>query len=227
MRYSILTVSTFHFLIGLSYKVNIFVGRPWAKLNTILQASSSVDDSHNYNKNLKSGIGMNFERLGKEFSFITRRTPKEKIAVFVCSDLHADSQKNQDWVRNNCLGIEDSNTFSVLILPGDIATEVSRLSTVFEVLTSNYDAVCYCIGNHEAWRRGTKAGGSPLRPEDRTAETDRTAKDSLGILLYSSPTFHLLTTIMHQNRKTGRGYPMCKELRCLRRSSSYYRCRKY
>jgi len=71
----------------------------------------------------------------------------------------------------------------VFILPGDIGTEVDRLSLVFDTLTKNYDAVCYCIGNHEAWRRGTASGGSSTEPEKRTLETDRMAKDSLEKLI--------------------------------------------
>jgi hypothetical protein len=66
-------------------------------------------------------------------------------------------------------------------LPGDAGTEIDRLACIFEILTTNYDAVVYCVGNHESWRRGTASGGSSLSPEKRTPETNR----MLHLLQYS------------------------------------------
>ena len=47
-----------------------------------------------------------FDRLGAELSFCSINTAKTNVAVFACSDLHADSQRNQDWVRKKCVGIK-------------------------------------------------------------------------------------------------------------------------
>jgi hypothetical protein len=67
--------------------------------------------------------------------------------------------------------------FTVFILPGDIGSEIDRLQSVFNVLVSNYDAVVYCPGNHEAWRRGTASGGSATQPHLRA--DNRMAVDSV------------------------------------------------
>ncbi len=109
---------------------------------------------------------------------------KRHIRVYACSDLHADTQRNQDWVRANCVRSAEEverkqDTYSVFVLPGDVGTELDRLSAIFEILTNNYDAVVYCIGNHECWRRGTASGGSSLSPEKRDSTTNRLAEDSV------------------------------------------------
>lgn len=94
------------------------------------------------------------------------------------SDLHADTEKSQKWVRENCRRQEDDiDAFTVFILPGDVGTEIDRLQSVFEILTQNYDLVIYVPGNHEAWRRGTAAGGSAMNPELRA--DNRMAADSV------------------------------------------------
>ncbi len=51
----------------------------------------------------------------------------------------------------------DDDAYTVIILPGDIGSEVDRIEIVFKHLVNNYDAVCYVPGNHEAWRRGILA----------------------------------------------------------------------
>ena len=110
------------------------------------------------------------------------RTEKKRVQVYALSDLHADTKKNEDWVRGHCPAEPlDPTVFSVFILPGDAGTEIDRLACVFEILTTNYDAVVYCVGNHESWRRGTASGGSSLSPEKRTPETNR----MLHLLQYS------------------------------------------
>jgi predicted phosphodiesterase len=107
------------------------------------------------------------------------RVSEKRIKCYVLSDLHADAEKNQVWVRENCLRApEDDNVFTVFILPGDVGSEIDRLESVFRVLTANYNAVIYCPGNHEAWRRGTASGGSALTPELRA--DNRMAPDSVS-----------------------------------------------
>ena len=72
------------------------------------------------------------------------------VAVYCLSDLHADSNKNQLYIREHCLrNPSDANAFTVLIVPGDIGAEVDRIERVFRMLTSNYNLVCYVPGNHE------------------------------------------------------------------------------
>lgn len=112
-----------------------------------------------------------------EAQFVT--TDKTRIKVYCISDLHADAEKNQIWVREKCTRKDPIDVFTVMILPGDIGTEVDRIASVFDVLTANFDRVCFVPGNHELWRRGIAAGGSATRPELREENNNRMAADSL------------------------------------------------
>eukprot|EP01035_Chromulina_nebulosa_P017375 gene17375-22923_t len=60
------------------------------------------------------------------------------------------------WIYDNCnvSTINPVETFSVIIIPGDIGTEIDQITKVFDILTQRYDLVCYVPGNHEAWKRG-------------------------------------------------------------------------
>lgn len=108
-------------------------------------------------------------------------TRKSSVKCYCLSDLHADTENNQKYVRDNCVKKEeDEDAFTVFIVPGDIGSEVDRIETVLKVLVENYDAVCYVPGNHEAWRRGTLSGGSATNPSLRA--DSRMAPDSVAKL---------------------------------------------
>ena len=93
--------------------------------------------------------------LEKSIEITTIKTEKKSISVHCLSDLHADTLRNQQCVSDNCKVNEiDTNNYNIMIVPGDIGTELESLDRIFSILSTNYDAVCYCIGNHEAWRRG-------------------------------------------------------------------------
>ena len=114
--------------------------------------------------------------LDVELAQIT--SPLERIKCYCLSDLHADTERNQQWVREKCLRkAEDEGVFTVFLLPGDVGSEVDRLESVFRHLAAQYDAVVYVPGNHEAWRRGIAAGGSATRPEERAE--NRMAENSV------------------------------------------------
>ena len=71
------------------------------------------------------------------------------IIPIICSDIHADAEKNQVWVREKCVrSAEDvvSDAFTVFIVPGDIGSEVDRIEAVLRNLVANYDAVCFLPG---------------------------------------------------------------------------------
>lgn len=105
-------------------------------------------------------------------------TSLSRIKCYCLSDLHADSEKNQLWVKDNCSRrTEDENVFTVLILPGDVGSEMESLEKVFQTLIENYSAIIYVPGNHEAWRRGVAEGGSSTIPDERAE--DRMASDSV------------------------------------------------
>lgn len=107
--------------------------------------------------------------VSKDFNIKFREmfTLKSSIKCHCISDLHADTEKTQVWIKNNCFCADDKSSFNILILPGDVCSELDRLETVFKILVERYDLVCYVPGNHEAWRRGTTAGGSATKPELR------------------------------------------------------------
>ena len=63
-------------------------------------------------------------------------------------------------MRQRC-NVTDITAFNVIIVPGDIGSEMGRIESVFRILVERYDLVCYIPGNHEAWKRGTVTGDSP------------------------------------------------------------------
>ena len=83
-------------------------------------------------------------------------TSKASIKCYCISDLHADTTMNQQWVVDRCCRLSQ-DVYTIIILPGDVGSEIDRIETVFQHLVKNFDAVCYVPGNHEAWRRGIAA----------------------------------------------------------------------
>ena len=113
-----------------------------------------------------------------DVDFTEIETSLTRIKCYCISDLHADSEKNQAWVREKCVRrVEDSDAYTIIVLPGDVGSEIDRLESVFRTLTANYNAVMFVPGNHEAWRRGIAAGGSATIPEERAE--NRMAVDSI------------------------------------------------
>lgn len=103
-------------------------------------------------------------------------TTKPAIRCFAVSDLHVDKPSNFDWVKSFCRPTEHDQDeyFSILIVPGDVATSVVKLGEIFAVLVARFDAVCFTPGNHELWRQGSLEG----RPGDSVFQT-RQAIDSI------------------------------------------------
>ena len=133
-----------------------------------------------------SDIPSAFSAIGDEIreAFTTVVTDKTRVEAYCLSDMHADSLRNQQWARDHCFRPKEADgakedVFTVMIVPGDIGTEIESLGTVFGILAENYDAVVYCVGNHECWRRGTASGGSASHPEARTPGTNRQARNSI------------------------------------------------
>lgn len=67
------------------------------------------------------------------------------------SDMHADADKNQQWIEEYCVPVPTTSVFNVLIVPGDVGTDIEKIVKVFKHLSSAYDLVCYIPGNHETW----------------------------------------------------------------------------
>ena len=121
--------------------------------------------------------------LGLKSNIQILHSAKSRIKAYCISDLHADSKNNFQWTLENCVRkADDSDVFTILIVPGDLGSETEILDKIFSALVQQYDAVCYVPGNHEVWRRGTATGGSVLSVEsadERRARNDREAVNSL------------------------------------------------
>lgn len=86
---------------------------------------------------------------------------KTRIKAYNLSDMHADAKDNQEWVRVNCVRVpEDTDVFTVFIVPGDIGSEIKSIRCIFEMLVAQFDAVIYVPGNHEAWCKGAGGNGT-------------------------------------------------------------------
>ncbi len=58
--------------------------------------------------------------------------------------------KNHKWIEEHCVPAS-RDAFNILIIPGDVGTDIEMLIKVFGVLSKAYDLVCYIPGNHETW----------------------------------------------------------------------------
>ena len=67
--------------------------------------------------------------------------------VYLWSDLHTDQEEN--WTRVRALG--DVPPGSCLLLPGDVATRLTRLRETLEYLATRFAHIVYVPGNHELW----------------------------------------------------------------------------
>ena len=110
------------------------------------------------------------------------------IKTYCLSDLHADTTKKFNWICENCKRkANDINSYTILIMPGDVATEIERLEQIFITLLLEYDSICYVVGNHELWRRGTAMGSSAdatnndpdTDPSPYTSSPNRMADNSI------------------------------------------------
>lgn len=99
------------------------------------------------------------------------------------SDLHADSEGNLAWIREHCRRDPlDRDAFTIFIVPGDVGSDVERITAALKVLVDNYDAVCYVPGNHEAWVRGATKSADHSSARSGTTATGL-AKDSVQKLV--------------------------------------------
>jgi predicted phosphohydrolase len=91
--------------------------------------------------------------------------------VYAISDLHADYAPNMEWVKNmesqKIVGAgrgdgKGDRDVSVLLLAGDLASDLSTLEEGLKYLKDKYDHVLFVPGNHELWcQRGDGAQKAP------------------------------------------------------------------
>ena len=92
---------------------------------------------------------------------VTTSPEKIRIKAYNLSDMHADAKDNLEWVRTHCVRQpEDSDVFTVFIIPGDIGSEIKSIRSIFKMLIEQYDVVIYVPGNHEAWCQGIGGNGT-------------------------------------------------------------------
>jgi hypothetical protein len=103
-------------------------------------------------------------------------TSKTIVQCYSLSDIHADTEKNQSWIENHGIQLQEqdelnpdyrvNHLFRVLIIPGDVGSEVDKIERVLNSLHPHYDMISYLPGNHEAWLRGDKYKQESLFEED-------------------------------------------------------------
>ena len=101
-----------------------------------------------------------------------------RARVYAISDLHADYKPNMDWIKKlpsrkirpeASRQAGDSGDVSVLLLAGDVASDLTTLEEGFMCLKTKYDHVVFVPGNHELWCQrgdGDKARDSMVKLQD-------------------------------------------------------------
>lgn len=84
------------------------------------------------------------------------------MRIFSISDLHVDFAANWQWVEALSL-VEYSS--DVLLVAGDIAHELGRISRAFDALRTRFARVFFVPGNHELWVAGER--GTSIEKFDR------------------------------------------------------------
>jgi len=117
---------------------------------TSTSTNNTTNDQHNKANILYKQY---FDKNDISFTHIITNKP---VRCYTISDLHADTETNQIWIKNHCQRtIHDIDYFTILLIPGDIGSEMIQVSKAFSHFVKNYDVVCYIPGNHELWRRGS------------------------------------------------------------------------
>jgi hypothetical protein len=95
-----------------------------------------------------------------------------RARVYAISDLHADYAPNMEWVKNmesqKIVGAgrgdgTGAGDVSVLLLAGDLASDLSTLEEGLKHLKDKYDHVLFVPGNHEMWCQ--RGDGAPKAPD--------------------------------------------------------------
>src|SRR6185437_7574103 len=70
------------------------------------------------------------------------------MRFYAISDLHVDYESNANWISK--LSSFDYRS-DVLLVPGDITHNLTKLSQTLEALTARFQRVLFVAGNHELW----------------------------------------------------------------------------
>lgn len=91
-------------------------------------------------------------RTGESCSVVDLGSDHKEVRVYAISDVHTDHSDNMQAVRswsNAKWGGKDR--FAILILAGDVATNVETIRQTFGLLKQAFDEVFFCPGNHDLW----------------------------------------------------------------------------
>jgi len=99
------------------------------------------------------------EEIGDDFEDLTNvirasKSEETNWRVYATSDVHSDMQVNRDWVTRTCDNCVEPERRSILIVAGDVATDVNKVCEALRLFKKKYEEVFYCVGNHELWSPG-------------------------------------------------------------------------
>eukprot|EP00200_Dunaliella_tertiolecta_P008280 CAMPEP_0202371874 /NCGR_PEP_ID=MMETSP1127-20130417/3190_1 /ASSEMBLY_ACC=CAM_ASM_000462 /TAXON_ID=3047 /ORGANISM="Dunaliella tertiolecta, Strain CCMP1320" /LENGTH=415 /DNA_ID=CAMNT_0048968257 /DNA_START=130 /DNA_END=1376 /DNA_ORIENTATION=+ len=81
------------------------------------------------------------------------------LHVYAISDLHCDHELNAQWVKNLLPYGDARNTKRVLLVAGDVSSDIEKLRRTLIDLKQRFDVLLFVPGNHCLWLTSSK--GSP------------------------------------------------------------------
>jgi len=72
------------------------------------------------------------------------------LRIVTISDIHVDFAVNRKWFDKHMPSLSES-IFNVLILPGDLCDDITKIKDTLKMFTRAFQLVCYTPGNHDLW----------------------------------------------------------------------------
>jgi hypothetical protein len=147
---------------------------PCNRKRTYLSASSTFSNNESIHPSL-----LPIHALTSQVTNLELPPHKSTVKAYCLSDLHADGPDDSDqwsWITQRCLPPHQNDVFHILIVPGDLANSMPALRRSFRFLASHWDAVCYCVGNHEAWVKEEESTGEDI--DDNEEENNNNNKNN-------------------------------------------------
>ena len=71
-------------------------------------------------------------------------------------------RENKEWVVRTCQKCSHPEPGTILIVAGDVATDVNKVVEALKMFKMRYQEVFYCVGNHELWSPGQGEMGDSI-----------------------------------------------------------------
>jgi hypothetical protein len=71
-------------------------------------------------------------------------------------------RENKEWVVRTCQKCHHPEPGTILIVAGDVATDVNKVVEALKMFKMRYQEVFYCVGNHELWSPGQGEMGDSI-----------------------------------------------------------------